>query len=264
MDMETKMYANGMVKTVGKDGDGFDVEVVCSDEVVDRSDEVIVQGGWKLDRFAANPVFLAAHQHRLTDGHSAVIGSFPSHGVENAGDSGPALVGKILFADTELGREHKSLYRDGHQRAVSVGFKPIKGEYRNVKDSAGATKRVYFHTEAELIEVSAVAVGCNQNALARRDEEAASEKRILDLATRALDAIAEKQTARIEELILGLVDEVKALLPDYLKDAPACPPADRTCGAGEGDVDGGQAGQGKTDGDPLAAARKAMLDYANH
>ncbi len=136
---------------------GHDIEIVCSTDVVDRSGEIIDQSGWDLKRFQMNPVLLAAHQHSLATGSSPVIGSFVSIAVV-----GGELVGCVRFADTALGREHKSLYVDGHMRAVSVGFASHERETRKVDGD-----KVIVHTRSELYEVSAVAVGCNPDALAR-------------------------------------------------------------------------------------------------
>jgi len=223
--METK-FITGTVKSVGKEGDDFDVEVVCSDECIDRSDETIQQSGWQLAEFLKNPVFLAAHQHRLDNGRSTVVGSFRSAGVE--GGNAPALVGKVKFADTELGREYRTLYKDGHMRAVSVGFRSLKGEWRTVNNAAGKGQKVYVHTQSDLIEVSAVAVGCNQNALAR-------------LRTMGLDAsgetdvraIVREEIAQVKNEILDAVedgfDAMKAILPDYFKTEAASPGAAGPC-----------------------------------
>jgi HK97 family phage prohead protease len=147
----------GYVKAVGEEGRGWDIEVVCSTDAEDRDGEIIDQAGWQLDAFRQNPVFLAAHQHRLTDGRSAVIGSFKQIGiVPNVG-----LVGRITFANTSLGQEYKTLYRDGHQSAVSVGFLPLEQE--RIPQSQGKAKT--RHVKAELLEVSAVAVGSNRGSL---------------------------------------------------------------------------------------------------
>lgn len=244
-------FAQGIVKSIGAAGDDYDVEVVCSDEVIDRSDESIEQAGWKLGNFQSNPVFMAAHMHRLSDGRSPVVGSFSVIGVEGggkAGGGGPKLVGRVRFADTELGREYKTLYRDGHMRAVSVGFQPLAGEKRSVPGPGGKSQNVYVHTAAELIEVSAVAVGCNQNALSRLrelgfDEETEIEKRLTGFIERAVAAAVAIRDEPLEKFIIEQFDEIKALLPDYLRSpAPDCHPDERAADAGAGQAArGGQA-----------------------
>ena len=203
----------------------------CSSEVVDRSGEIIEQTGWRLDRFRANPVMLAAHQHRLADGKSPVIGNWPHMAVESGvplGESGTgtALVGGAVFArKTELGKEYGDLYDDDFMRAVSVGFQPIDGERRMV-----GGERVYVHTAQELIEVSAVAVGCNQEALSRlralgyEAAAATTEQGARAVAAEIRGAMHELIEASLRDLrawIEGEIDGLKALMPDDLGERAA-------------------------------------------
>jgi len=200
------------IRTINKDASAqadWDVEVVCSNATVDRSDEVIEQEGWQLAAFKANPVFLAAHQHKLADGRSAVIGSFQSIGLE-AGAAGQQLVGKVKFADTELGREYKSLYRDGHMRAVSVGFRSLEGV---AKASGSKAAKKYHHTKSELVEVSAVAVGCNPDALSRLGIDEQIHITDVGALTVELEALRLEIT-ELKSLVVDQVDEIKSLLPD--------------------------------------------------
>lgn len=147
----------GIVKAVADETADYDIEVICSTDAVDRSGEVIEQDGWDLEAFRRNPVFMAAHQHSLSDGRSPVIGSFTSIGVKNN-----QLVGRIRFAETALGLEYRQLYHDRHMRAVSVGFMSLRGKTKTAPDGSKA----YHHLVTELYEISGVAVGCNQDTLA--------------------------------------------------------------------------------------------------
>ncbi|MFB3893230.1 MAG: HK97 family phage prohead protease [Phycisphaerae bacterium] len=239
-------------------GADFDAEFVCSTDATDRADEIIHQDGWQLDNFRKNPVFLAAHQHRLADGRSPVIGSFTdSTGKVTIGLEKDGLVGKVRFADTELGREYKSLYKDGHMRAVSVGFQPLKGEYR---DTGKAGAKQYHHTSQELYEVSAVAVGCNQEALARlralgleetgRDRGDQEDLKAIKTSLLSLQKSIETQSAEIAEIKCLLLDDAPG------QDSPA------TSRAGEGGREGKAAGKGLrgSNRSGLAEAVRAMLD----
>jgi len=147
----------------GFSDDGI-LEAVASTGDEDRQSEIIEPGAWGkgLDPYRRNPVILAAHQHRLTTGNSPVIGSAVK--IEPAGE---ALVFHMKFADTQLGREYAALYRDRHMRAFSVGFMSSNGEWRDSASPGGKTKRVWVHTEVQLLEISAVAVPANPEALAR-------------------------------------------------------------------------------------------------
>jgi len=188
---------------------GCDKLFVCSTQVIDRTAEVIEQRGWELGRFGANPVMLACHMHRLADGRSPVIGSWPYMEVLDdakvAGAGKTALVGGAKFAATELGKEYKSLYDDGHMRAVSVGFIPIKGEYRKV--SGG---QVYVHTAQELVEVSAVAVGANPEALARMFQAAGALGLTAELRQELGDLVKARTEAAVKSAIDNLLTTIDA------------------------------------------------------
>ena len=80
----------------------------------------------------------------------------------------------IVFSTTDNAKTYWVNYRDGHQKAVSIGFMQLAGKHEDV----GGTQ-VYVYTKIELIEVSCVAVGSNRGALVKRegmfDAEPASE-----------------------------------------------------------------------------------------
>ena len=140
-----------------------ELEAVASTGSTDRQKEVILPEAWQksLPTYRANPVILATHQHRLTTGSSPVIGSASAIDV-----SPDELAFRMTFAGTPLGREYEQLYREKHMRAFSVGFLPVAGEWRTVKVD-GKDERMWVHTEAELLEISAVPVPANPEALAR-------------------------------------------------------------------------------------------------
>lgn len=194
-------------------GSDYDITFVCSTDVADREGDVIDQDGWELDNFRRNPVFLAAHTHRLDNGHSPVIGSFPELAVETV-DGHKALVGHARFASTELGCQYKTLYvEEQHMVAVSVGFMPTV-EPQPIKGSRGRR-----YPQNELYEISAVAVPCNQEALAMRAARGDGQVRRDLEQPSALDAdearrIAGDLAAKIERLdaIIDRIEEYEASL----------------------------------------------------
>ena len=145
--------AENWLKVKGMDGDKL--TAVASTSAVDRDGERFAPGAFRahLADYLANPVVLAAHVHQSPDGRPTIIGSAKRLEYED-----DALVFEMQFASTALAQEWRSLYEEGHARAFSVGFIPISGK---VIDG------VYTHTEAELLEISAVPVGSNREALAR-------------------------------------------------------------------------------------------------
>ena len=129
--------------------------VTVSTGDVDRHGDVVSPDGWRLDSYRRNPVVLWAHDYR----HPA-IGRAPAVWRE-----GPALLARIEFAPTQFAGQVAALYRDGYQRGVSVGFRPLRFEERRDARS-GAFLGIRF-LEQELLEISAVPVPANRAALLR-------------------------------------------------------------------------------------------------
>ena len=91
------------------------------------------------------------------DGTPTIIGSADKIEIED-----DALAFEMRFARTPIAKEWQSLYEDGHARAFSVGFIPKEGEWKEQGDQS-----VYVHTKVELLEISAVAVPANPEAVTR-------------------------------------------------------------------------------------------------
>ena len=138
------------------------VRVLASTADRDRDGEIIRPDAFRkhLATFMANPVILAGHQHRSADGRPTVVGKAVKAWIDGQG-----LWLIIEFAKTALGEEYWVLYRDGIMKAVSVGFIPIQSHEEVIEG-----KRVRVYDEAELLEVSCVAVPSNRQALVRSAE----------------------------------------------------------------------------------------------
>ncbi|MDE2779554.1 MAG: HK97 family phage prohead protease [Chloroflexota bacterium] len=150
-------------ESTGRDGEGgAAMTFVISDEEVDRHGDVVVAQGWRLQAYRSNPVLLWAHNYGLPAiGRAAAV--WPEPGL---------LLARMEFAPTAFAQEVAALYRSGYQQGVSVGFKPLRYEERR-DGVTGAFLGVRF-LEQELVEVSAVPVPANRNALLReRGPEAA-------------------------------------------------------------------------------------------
>ena len=146
----------GYVRDVGGGlAGGAALTVTVSTGDVDRHGDVVSPEGWRLDSYRRNPVVLWAHDYR----HPA-IGRAPAVWQE-----GPALLARIEFAPTQFAGQVAALYRDGYQRGVSVGFRPLRFEERRDARS-GAFLGIRF-LEQELLEISAVPVPANRAALLR-------------------------------------------------------------------------------------------------
>ncbi len=206
------------------------IDAVASTSNEDRDGDIILPSAIKanLKYFRDNPVILACHQHRLSTGSSPVIGSGLPATIKIT-DSEVGL--RIRFANTNLGEEYWILYRDRDMRAFSIGFMPIKWEEdTDNRNRYGWPTRTY--TEIELLEISAVPVPSNRQALARAMAMFDNHAEAGDIKAAVNDALAAKinelkaaLTADYEQFKLWMreeLDELKSLQitdPDGLAEA---------------------------------------------
>lgn len=136
------------------------IDFVASDATLDRAGELILPEGWLLDNYRRNPVFQNSHKYGdilFTIGKTEIIevryarpGNYYYlfQRVRFAIDANPFA--KIAY----------DLYRGKFLNAVSVGFRPIKWIEGQ---KALPARKIYI--SQELIEVSAVSIPANYNAL---------------------------------------------------------------------------------------------------
>ena len=133
---------------------------VVSTEEPDRHGDIVAAAGWQLTAYRQNPVFLWAHDYtRPVIGRAAAV--WPEPG---------SLLARMEFAPTDFAREVAALYCSGYQQGVSVGFKPLRYAERR-HEQTGAFLGIHF-LEQELLEISAVPVPANRQALWRAMEQA--------------------------------------------------------------------------------------------
>lgn len=155
------------------------LEFIASTETPDRSGDILDVEGWKTDNYIGtsdkngNPVFAWGHDYsKLPIGKTMSVEKdltskalkirvwFPSIEDMNTDPAHPSE--PSLFSDTVY-----NAYKKGLLSAVSVGFNPIKWEPRTdpaMQDKPTYARGMHFH-EQELLEVSAVVVPCNAEAL---------------------------------------------------------------------------------------------------
>jgi hypothetical protein len=163
------------------------LDFVSSDSTVDRYGEIIQASGWKLENYQKNPVFQNSHQYGdilFTLGKALITevrGSpRPSDGRGIKGE-GSYLFQRIQFACdiNPMAKIAYGLYKGKFLNAVSVGFVPIRWDTPNQSSASlsaqgrglGEVDQVRApirrrYLEQELLEVSAVAIPANPNALA--------------------------------------------------------------------------------------------------
>jgi HK97 family phage prohead protease len=189
------------------DQESRSLEAVASTADLDRDEEIILPSAFigTIASFKANPVILAAHQHRLASGSSPVIGSAIPESIQITDKE---VDFKMRFASTALGEEYWQLYKDAHMRAFSVGFIPVKGNWQESKG-----KRVFIHEEIELLEISAVPVPSNRAALARSKTfyEEPDQQDLKSYVEDKLNSFS-KEISSLRESIESSLEDIKSLL----------------------------------------------------
>lgn len=136
-------------------------DCVASDESIDGHGSKIVAKGWKLDRFGANPI--------LMWNHAWARYSVPAKPKDMLGNAPARVKAKTLLADLrfdtkEINEQAEMVYQQmlaGTIRQLSVGFRPLKYHY----EAQGEGQRdLLVIDEAELLEISVVPLGANENA----------------------------------------------------------------------------------------------------
>jgi hypothetical protein len=142
------------------------LDFVSSDPTLDRYHEIISPAGWKLSTYQKNPVFQNAHQYGdiiFTLGRALITEIRQADSIPQSPIRTPHLYQRIQFAvdANPVAKIAHALYAGRFLNAVSVGFIPIRWEDGTAESTF---RRKYL--EQELLEVSAVAIPANPNALA--------------------------------------------------------------------------------------------------
>ena len=128
-------------------------KVIASTEDTDRSWEIIKVNWWNTEDFMKNPVIIANHVYKIEN----IVGRATNIIKENW----KLIIEWIFSKSNPLWVLLADLYDEWMIKTVSVWFIPHKRDQSNPK----------IITEAELLELSFVAVPCNPNALSLDQKE---------------------------------------------------------------------------------------------
>jgi len=180
-ETSTSQTADSSPATVKSEAEeqSFTLDFIASNESLDRCGEIITATGWRLERYRRNPVFQNAHQYGdvlFTLGKALITEV-----------RGGALFQRVRFAveANPMARIAHALYQGGFLNAVSVGFIPVRWE--NGTEKSGYRRK---YLEQELLEVSAVAIPANPDALRLGFEAGAVNRTDLREAADLLAALA--------------------------------------------------------------------------
>ena len=184
------------------------LDFVASTATLDRYHEIIEPAGWRLDSYRRNPVFQNAHNYGdvlFTLGKALVTEVRAVSGHE-------ALCQRIQFATevNPVARIAYGLYKGGFLNAVSVGFIPLRWEDPPSPGGSGAAgpapRRRYL--EQELLEVSAVAIPANPDALALGVKSGAVSKSDLRETVELLRGLVGMDGAEQRDVVLDFAREL--------------------------------------------------------
>jgi len=147
------LYKKFDIELKNTDKDTNTIEAIFSTQGEDRHGDIVIQDGFDLKAFKKNPVILNSHNHSDA---TEVIGKVKKGTlkIENK-----KMTGKIQFAVDENPKAKiiYDLYANKYLNAFSVGFIPKQYDEKDMSKIM----------EAELIEISAVSVPANSQALAK-------------------------------------------------------------------------------------------------
>jgi hypothetical protein len=160
MDKINKII-NFEIKQIGEESDRI-LQFVGSDETPDRDNDIIEVAGWKLENYMKNPVFIWAHEYDQPPIGKAVNVMIDAGAKKLLFDVKFPTAEEYPFADTIY-----KLYKGGYLNATSVGFHGMKHKTRDEEAVLNLPEwqRGRRYMEQELLELSAVPVPANPNAL---------------------------------------------------------------------------------------------------
>jgi HK97 family phage prohead protease len=168
------------------------LRIRASDASLDRDQEIIEPAGWRLDNYRKNPVIQNAHNY------GDLLFTIGRAEVTELRDGALHQVWRFAAAANPVARIARDLYRGKFLNACSVGFIPGRWEYGDAKTPY---RRRFL--EQELLEVSAVAIPSNPNALVAGLKSGAVRRADLEEAMDLLKTISAALETKTERTANG-------------------------------------------------------------
>lgn len=192
--MEQKKFVELEIKVAGDE-----IEIIASDETLDRHGDVLNVDSWDLRNYLANPVLLVDHDYRVEN----IVGVASKIRIEKS--TPRRMIFSPLFHDiTEKARNVAEMVKQGILKTVSVGFIAHGPE----KDSG--TDRY------ELLEISFVPVPANPSAEMLAYKSVFDKKGIDEAEAKKVEAFVKQE----EEIEVEVHPEEEPELPKEGDEAP--------------------------------------------
>ena len=195
-----KVYRPEVTKVIDE-ANGL-ISAVVSTESKDRDGDVIKAEGWDLGNFQRHPVMLANHDYHSL---KSQIGEWQSMEVK-----GETLQGVAKFFIGKGNEEADYAFELAKMRklAFSVGFIPDMDKAVPLhKDDAFGVRGMEFNGQ-ELLEVSAVTVPSNPDALQRIVKSSMAEPALKEIAEEQLSDLEEKIDEQTESISDDVIDSI--------------------------------------------------------
>ena len=213
--MYRSMEIKGAVEERKHDDGRTIYRAVATSDALDRYGDIVLPAGADLKNFNANPVLLGIHDYeQVTIGHVLSLEIREKD-----------IIAEFVFAKDDLGQRYETRYKDGDMRAFSIGFAQKKDgvvelwswwdDEPEIKDITvelpdGTEKKISFKgmdqvphrifTNWELLELSAVPVPANPEALLMRQAEGIIRKAMTENPN--MKSFAQQQVREIMEPLL--------------------------------------------------------------
>lgn len=195
---------------------------VASTETVDRSGDIVLVKGWKLDGYARNPQFLMEHMPSLGPlGLATEVRKGTHSGVR-------ALMADVAVHDEDKLNEHtrlrSRLVLDGDVVGMSVGYIPIdpyRPQSEEERKRLGLGRYGVLYRSQELFELSSVLIPDNAEAVQKKLAALVESGEVSESLARDV-ARDWSASPRVQVRVAKVFDDLAA------EDAPAddAPPAD--------------------------------------
>ncbi|WP_411846440.1 hypothetical protein AAFN60_02030 [Roseibacillus persicicus] len=156
------------------------VEYVASDQSLDADLEVVIPSGVQFNRFAKNAPFLDSHKKGYGSSITDVLGKVTSARIED-GQLVETVQWAIEVEENKMARFGFKMTETGYLKAVSISFDPLAwvdgqnpdrlGQLVKTHNLNPAVRRVF--TQVEQLELSAVVIGSNPNAVLKAFNDSA-------------------------------------------------------------------------------------------
>lgn len=185
------------------------IRYMFSDDSVARDNHTINTGGWQLENFLANPVFLWAH-----DASQLPIGR-----VVDIGVSAGKLIGDVEYLDRDQYEFADTVYqmvRGGYLNATSVSWMPLEYRYSQDKSRPGGIDFL----KQELLEISQVPVPAMPTALATARANGIDTGPMHEWLERALDTGGLQMVSRAELEALRRASKMPVIIKPKVRAVP--------------------------------------------